>query len=79
MEFIELAPMSRREMVEIAACMMAADGVVMAVERERTRIGGPHPGLSSDETIQAEELALKISKWIRDNADELMRRVSGGG
>lgn len=79
MEFIELAPMSRQEMVEIAACMIAADGVVMAVERERTRVSGPHPGLTSDETIQAEELALKISKWIRDSADELIKAVTEGG
>lgn len=68
----------RQHAVEAAAGSMAADGIAEVVERRRQQ-NAPYADLSSDETIRAEELALKIGDWIRDNTDDLVQAIVNGG
>lgn len=64
--------------VEVAAYMLAADGIEHTVDRHRD-LDQPLPGLTSSETIHAEEIAVRIAGWLRNNGERIIRELAYGG
>lgn len=64
--------------VEWAAINLAADGIESAADRHRDT-NQPLAGLTSRETIRAEELAIDIAGWIREHGDELIQMIANAG